>query len=111
MSPLAGALLDRHGRKRLIIVDYVVALLTIGSIGLLALLHLLPVWLLLVMSVVSSMTVPLGNTGMRTLSAIRWWVGSLTGTLLLAAGLSLAGAVIPLVAIPKTGDWETPAAR
>ncbi|MDQ6691944.1 MAG: MFS transporter [Candidatus Dormibacteraeota bacterium] len=66
-APLAGALLDRHGRKWLIIIDYLIAMLTIGLIGLLALAHLLPIWLLLLITGVSSLSAPLGNVGMRTL--------------------------------------------
>ncbi len=33
VSPIAGAMLDRYGRARLIIVDYVVAAITLGAIG------------------------------------------------------------------------------
>jgi len=42
ISPLAGALLDRHGRTKLIIVDFVVALAALTLIGLLALVGELP---------------------------------------------------------------------
>ena len=70
MAPLAGALLDRHGRKRLIIVDYIVAAVTLVSIGVLALAHQLPVPLLLLITVLSSLTAPLSNTGLRTLYPI-----------------------------------------
>jgi MFS family permease len=70
VSPLAGALLDRHGRKRLIIVDYACAAVTLILIGVLALLHALPVPLLLLITVLSSLTAPLGNTGLRTLYPI-----------------------------------------
>ena len=38
VSPIAGALLDRHGRVRLIILDYIVAGSTLGIIAFLALL-------------------------------------------------------------------------
>jgi len=37
LSPIAGALLDRHGRVRLIVVDYAVALVSLVLIGSLAL--------------------------------------------------------------------------
>jgi len=41
VSPIAGALLDRHGRVRLIVVDYAVALASLALIGGLALAGLL----------------------------------------------------------------------
>ena len=46
IAPIAGALLDRHGRVRLMILDYVVALVSLTLIGGLALAGLLPPWLL-----------------------------------------------------------------
>src|SRR5215470_17132125 len=33
VSPIAGALLDRHGRTRLVVIDYLMALLSLTSIG------------------------------------------------------------------------------
>jgi MFS family permease len=70
VSPLAGALLDRHGRKRLIILDFLFACFTLVLIGVLSLLHRLPVPLLLVITALSSLTAPLGNVGLRTLYPI-----------------------------------------
>ena len=70
VSPLAGALLDRHGRKRLIIADFVFACFTLVLIGVLSLLHALPVPLLLLITALSSLTAPLGNVGLRTLYPI-----------------------------------------
>src|SRR4051794_6304913 len=67
VAPLAGALLDRHGRTRLVMLDYAVALLSLVLIGGLALAHALPVPLLLVISVVSSLTAILSHTGLRSL--------------------------------------------
>lgn len=67
VSPIAGALLDRHGRVRLVILDMIVAALTIGLIGVLALLDALPAWLLVLIAAISSLTAPLGTTGLRTL--------------------------------------------
>ena len=69
-SPFAGALLDRHGRRRLIILDFALAFVTLVLIGVLSLLHLLPVPLLLGLTVVSSITAPLSNVGLRTLYPI-----------------------------------------
>jgi MFS family permease len=70
VAPLAGALLDRHGRKRLIILDFLFASASLLLIGILALVHLLPVPLLLIITGLSSLTQPLGNTGLRTLYPI-----------------------------------------
>ena len=70
VSPIAGALLDRHGRKRLIILDFAIAWLTLTVIGGLSLLRLLPIPVLLVMVVLSSITAPLSNVGLRTLYPI-----------------------------------------
>jgi MFS family permease len=70
VSPIAGALLDRHGRKRLIILDFAFACFTLVLIGVLSLLHRLPVPLLLVITALSSLTAPLGNVGLRTLYPI-----------------------------------------
>src|SRR5450759_960517 len=70
ISPLAGALLDRHGRTRLIIVDFVVALVALAVIGLLALVGELPAWLLVLIVGVASLTNPLSSTGLRSLFPI-----------------------------------------
>ncbi len=67
VSPIAGALLDRHGRTRLIVLDFLVALVAMSLIGVLSLVGLLPVWLLLLIASVSSLTGPLSATGLRTL--------------------------------------------
>ena len=67
VSPIAGALLDRHGRVRLIVADLVVALVSLSLIGVLALFDVLPFWLLLVIAAASSLTQPLSATGLRSL--------------------------------------------
>ena len=67
VAPIAGALLDRHGRTRLVILDYAVALLSLALIGGLALAHALPVPVLLAITIVSSLTAILSNTGLRSL--------------------------------------------
>jgi MFS family permease len=66
-SPVTGALLDRHGRIRLIQLDFALAGLAFFLIGGLALADLMPAWLLLVIAGLSSFTAPLSNTGLRTL--------------------------------------------
>ncbi|HEY7591203.1 MAG TPA: MFS transporter [Candidatus Limnocylindrales bacterium] len=67
VAPIAGALLDRHGRVRLILLDYVVALASLVLLGVLALADLLPPALLLVIATVSSLTSILSHTGLRSL--------------------------------------------
>lgn len=67
VSPIAGALLDRHGRVRLIILDYLVALGALVLLGVLALGKLLPPPLLLLIAAVSSLTSILSHTGLRSL--------------------------------------------
>jgi len=67
VSPIAGALLDRHGRTRLMILDYVIALGAMSLIGLLAILDELPAWLLVLIVAVASLTNPLSATGLRSI--------------------------------------------
>lgn len=67
LSPIAGALLDRHGRVRLIKLDYLVALATMVLVGGLSLADLLSPELLLAIAVVSSLTGPFSQTGLRSL--------------------------------------------
>src|SRR3990170_1942669 len=59
ISPIGGALLDRHGRTRLILLDLVIAVIAVADV--------LPAWLLVLIAAVSSLTGPLGATGMRPL--------------------------------------------
>ena len=70
ISPLAGALLDRHGRIRLVLLDYVVAMLAMALIGGLALVEALPGALLVVIALVSSLTAILSHVGLRSLFPI-----------------------------------------
>ena len=70
VSPIGGALLDRYGRARLIMLDYVIAALTLGAIAVLSLAHRLPPPLLLFIVVLSSVTGPLSWAGMRSLFPI-----------------------------------------
>jgi len=67
VSPIAGALLDRHGRTRLVVLDYLVALALLALIGVLALLGALPPWLIIVIAGAASLTAPLSATGLRSL--------------------------------------------
>jgi MFS family permease len=67
ISPIAGALLDRHGRTRLMILDYVVAGAVMATIGALALAERLPVPVLLLLVTIASVTGILSRVGVRTL--------------------------------------------
>jgi MFS family permease len=67
ISPIAGALLDRHGRVRLIILDYAVATTTMLLVAGLSLAGALPAWLLVAIATVSSLTGPLSSSGLRSL--------------------------------------------
>ena len=70
VSPLAGALLDRFGRARLVVLDYAVAATAVGLIAALSALHLLPPPLLLGIVTVASLTNPLSWAGARSLFPI-----------------------------------------
>ena len=67
IAPIAGALLDRQGRTKLVMLDYAVALASLVLIGGLAHLDALPVPLLLAITIVSSLTSILSATGLRSL--------------------------------------------
>jgi MFS family permease len=115
VAPVAGALLDRHGRTRLVILDYAVALVALVLIGGLALLDALPVPILLVIAVVSSLTAILSHTGLRSLFPLlvpeRLWervnavdsngylVATILGPPLAAALVSLVGGAATLILI------------
>jgi MFS family permease len=66
-SPVAGALLDRHGRMRLVLLDYSLAAASLGLIACLASIDRLPAWLLLSIAAISSLTSPLSTAGLRSL--------------------------------------------
>ena len=63
VSPIAGALLDRHGRVRLIALDFIVALTALIAIGVLTLAGQLSAELFVAIAVVTSFTAPLSLTG------------------------------------------------
>jgi MFS family permease len=67
VSPIAGALLDRHGRVRLIIVDYAVATTALLLVAGLSIAGHLPAWLLVAITAVASITGPLSSSGLRSL--------------------------------------------
>ena len=66
VSPLAGALLDRYGRVRLMVADYAVSAMALGLIVVAANARA-PLPAILVLVVISSMMNPLGTAGSRSL--------------------------------------------
>jgi MFS family permease len=70
VAPIAGALLDRHGRMRLVTLDYLVAMAAMVLIAVLSLGGLLPPWLLVLIAAVSSLTSILSVTGIRSIFPI-----------------------------------------
>lgn len=67
VSPFAGALLDRRGRARLVVTDYLIAAVAMGLIAGLSALHRLPPPLLLSIVGFASLTNPLSSAGARSL--------------------------------------------
>lgn len=114
VSPIAGALLDRHGRMRLVRVDYVVALAAFALIAVLSLANALPAWLLFLIAAVSSLTTALSTTGLRSLFPIivpeplweranaidsnGYVIATILGPPLAAALVTIAGGPIALLA-------------
>lgn len=131
MGPIAGALLDRHGRVRLVVLDQLVGGAALLAVAALAAVDQLPAWLLVAIASIASFTRPLSLTGLRTtlpmLVPQPLWprvnaldsnafvlatllgpatAGMLLATLggvaaLLAVGLLLAAAAIPLLGVPE----------
>jgi MFS family permease len=115
IAPIAGALLDRHGRVRLMIVDYAVALASLVLIGGLALAGLLPAPLLVLIVVVTSLTGILSVVGLRTIFPImvptRLWervnaidssgyvVATILGPPLAASLVAILGPAAAIIAI------------
>jgi MFS family permease len=70
VSPVAGALLDRHGRTRLVVLDYLIAAITVVVLAVLSSRSLLPWGALLTIVAFASLTNPLSNSGARSLFPI-----------------------------------------
>ncbi len=70
VSPIAGALLDRGGRVKLVALDYLIAGGSLVLIAGLSAAGALPAWLLVAITVVTSLTGILSATGLRTLFPI-----------------------------------------
>jgi len=114
IAPLAGAVLDRHGRVRLVAADFVVAALSLALIGSLGVAGWLPAWLLLVIVTISGLTSPLSSTGLRSLYPLMvprplweranaidsngYIVASIVGPALAGVLVALAGGPVALLA-------------
>jgi MFS family permease len=70
LSPIAGALLDRYSRARLISVDYIVVAVTLVSLAGLSYAQLLQPALLLLICGLASLTGPLSTAGARAIFPI-----------------------------------------
>jgi MFS family permease len=106
VSPLAGALLDRHGRVRMILLDYGVAATSLVALAVLSLAGALPVAVLLPILVLSALTGPLSASGARALFPLvvprALWdranaVDSGSQALALVVGPALAGFLVAWV--------------
>lgn len=109
VSPLAGALLDRKGRVRLILLDYSVAAAMMLLIAALALGGWLAPILLLLIVAVGSLTGPLSNSGVRALFPLLiprdLWdranaIDSASQALSAVLGPALAGALVGTIGGP-----------
>jgi MFS family permease len=67
VSPIAGAVLDRRARLPLIVLDYVVAGVALLLIAVLAQAGVLQAWSLILIAAAQSLTMPLSNSGTRSL--------------------------------------------
>jgi predicted MFS family arabinose efflux permease len=115
MAPVAGALLDRYGRARLVVADYLIAAFAAGLIAVLSAANALPPPALLTIVTVASLTNPLSVAGARSLFPIlvprHMWEranaldssGHVIANLLAAP---LAGVLVGLVG----GEWALAAA-
>jgi MFS family permease len=106
LSPIAGALLDRHGRKRLMTLDFTVAALCLTVIVVLAATNLLPVWGLYALLVGGSITSTLSIAGARSFFPLivprdLWDRGNAADSVCFGvaniAGPGLAGALIAII--------------
>ncbi|HEV2249451.1 MAG TPA: MFS transporter, partial [Candidatus Limnocylindria bacterium] len=102
VSPIAGALLDRFGRVRLMVSDYAASAIALTGIVVLANLHA-PLWAILGLVVFSSLMNPLGTSGSRSLFPMvipqRLWdranaVDSMFYMVTTVLGPPLAGAIV-----------------
>lgn len=115
VSPIAGALLDRHGRTRLIALDFLVAMAAMLLIGCLALVDRLELPVVFAIAGLASLTGPLSNTGLRTLFPLivprplwerlnavdsnGWVIASIVGPPIAAIAVGLVGGAWTLILV------------
>jgi MFS family permease len=111
VSPIAGALLDRHGRARLIVIDQIVGAGSLILLAALALTDTLTPAILVLVTAVAGLTAPLSSVGLRTLFPLlvprRLWErvnaldsnGYVVATLI---GPAAAGLLVQLAGGPPT---------
>ncbi|HEY5436614.1 MAG TPA: MFS transporter [Candidatus Limnocylindrales bacterium] len=111
VSPIVGALLDRHGRARLIILDQLVGASALTLIAVLALTDVLTPLVLVLVTGVAGLTAPLSSVGLRTIFPLivpkRLWErvnaldsnGYVVATLI---GPPAAGLLVQVVGGPQT---------
>lgn len=111
LSPVAGALLDRHGRVRLIMFDYLVGSASLAGIAVLSVTGHLTPQLLLLLAVFGGITGMLSAAGMRSVVPILlppelWGRGNAIDssgyTLTVIVGPALGGLVVGLFS-PEAG--------
>ncbi len=120
VSPIAGALLDRHGRARLIVIDQLVGAASLILIAGLALTDALTPVILVLVTAVAGLTAPLSSVGLRTLFPLivprRLWErvnaldsnGYVIATLI---GPPAAGLLVQLAGGPRTTARDRRAVR
>jgi len=117
-APVAGALLDRYGRVRLILLDYGVAVATTLLVPALWAAGRLPPWLLLVVVTLSGLSLPLSASGARSLLPLLvprelWdrsnaldsasvWAASIAGPALAGTAVALFGSSRTMAAVSAT---------
>ena len=111
VSPIVGALLDRHGRARLIILDQLVGASALALIAILALTDALTPTVLVLVTGVAGLTAPLSSVGLRSLFPLivpkRLWerVNALDSNSYVVAtliGPPAAGLIVQVVGGPQT---------
>lgn len=109
LSPIEGALLDRHGRGRLILLDYGLAAVLAGALVVLLVAGTLTPQLLLILVALSSLTRPLSFAGTRSFFPLlvppRLWdranaVDSGSEALAAVLGPALAGVLLGWAGAP-----------
>jgi MFS family permease len=118
VAPLVGALLDRHGRTRLVMLDYLAAAAACTAIGVLAATDLLTAPLLIVIALVLGFSWPLGTVGLRSLVPLivprdlwgranaidsnGYVIATLIGPPVAGAMVALAGGALALIVVGAT---------